>query len=230
MEPVYRPLGCVGCCLRLTRGRMETPEGLTEEQVLKSMDRVVNYLAPSFKFGYYDIDDMKQEGRIFCLEVLPKFDFNKSIQKDRESALTTYFKVTVRRLFINMRRDKFQRIEPPNCKCELCKSDDAERLNCKKYSSWIQRNLSKRSLVEPFDVDNVYTSEVSSTKQMEESVMSSEVLCVLDKHMPARSRGDYRRFIEGVRLTKDKRERVIIQIKAVLSKHYSEEAEEWNFE
>ena len=48
--------------------------------------------------------------------------------------------------------------------------------------------------------------------------------------MPTSTRGDYRRFIDGVNLTKDKRVKIIEQIRNVLAKHYTSEAIEWEFE
>ena len=52
---------------------MQVPKGLTEEEVLEIISRAVAYLAPSFKFGYFDIEDMKQEGTIFSIEALAFF-------------------------------------------------------------------------------------------------------------------------------------------------------------
>jgi len=210
---------------------LEIPNGLSEAKILEIMEVVVNYLAPSFKFGYFDIDDMKQEGRVFCIECLPDFDITRSSHDDVNRALLNFFKVHVRRRFINLRRNKFERVEPPTCKCDLCISDSPNRLDCHKYDSWVRRNLSKRSLVESFNVDDVYTGE-NHDKDMDvgESLMSSEIIGVLDTHMPTRCRGDYRRFIENVRLTKERRERIVNQIRTVLSEHYTGEAEEWDFE
>ena len=210
---------------------MDVPVGLSEDRVLEVIEIVVNYLAPSFIFGYYDVDDMKQEGRIYCLEALSSFDFDKSNRATTPQALLTYLKVCVRRKFINLRRNKFQRLEPPSCSCKLCVSDDENRLDCHKYAAWLRRNLSKRSLMESFNVDEVHTEESGTvSKCVGEAIMSNDIIKVLDKYMPARNRSDYRRFIENVRIPKERRERVIVQIRAVLAEHYSGEAEEWDFE
>ena len=210
--------------------KLKIPEGLTENKVLEIINVVVHYLAPAFKFGYYDIDDMKQEGRCFCLEALPDFDMSRSIQTDPALALMTFFKVHVRRRFINLRRNKFERVEPPSCDCKLCTADSSERLDCPKYAAWVRRNMAKRSLVEPLDVTEVYSREGTNNIDTAENVMSREVIAALDKHMPAHARGDYRRLMEGVKLSKDRRIKVLEQIRNTLSEHYSGEAEGWNFE
>ena len=112
---------------------MELPEGLTEQEVLDIIDKTVAYLSPSFKFGYFDIEDMKQEGVIFCIEALPSFNFKKSCQDNIGDALLTFLKTHVRWRFLNMRRKSLSRVEPPVCDCELCKNDSPNRLDCKKY-------------------------------------------------------------------------------------------------
>jgi len=144
--------------------------------------------------------------------------------------LMTFFKVHVRRRFINLRRDKFERVEPPSCNCKLCATDSAERLDCPRYSAWLRRNMAKRSLVEPLDVTEVYSREGSKEVDTAEDVMSREVIAALDKYMPAHIRGDYRRLMEGVKLSKDRHNKILEQIRSTLSEHYSGEAEGWNFE
>lgn len=45
----------------------------TEEQ-LKTILKVIDRIAPKYIFGFYDLDDIKQESYIICLEILPKYD------------------------------------------------------------------------------------------------------------------------------------------------------------
>tara|TARA_R100000315_G_C5227928_1_gene138959 strand:+ start:719 stop:1348 length:630 start_codon:yes stop_codon:yes gene_type:complete len=199
---------------------MKIPKGLTEEDVLQVIDKAVAYLAPSFKFGYFDIDDMKQEGTIFCIEALPSFNFNKSNQDDVKDALLTFLKTHVRWRFLNMRRKSLTRIEPPLCDCKLCKEDSANRLDCKKYSNWVQRNMAKRSLMEPFDVDEIHTRDASFVSNFNEKLLSSDIIKILNEHIPASIRSDYRMFIDGVKLPKNKRDNLMQEIKNILSEHY----------
>jgi len=199
---------------------MKPPKGLTEEEVLQIIEKAVAYLAPSFKFGYFDVDDMKQEGTIFCIEALPSFNFKKSTQEDIKDALLTFLKTHVRWRFLNMRRKSLTRLEPPLCDCELCKEDSHNRLDCKKYSNWIQRNMAKRSLMEPFDVDGIYTTDASFVSNFDENLLSTDIINILNQHIPASIRGDYRRFIDGVKLPKNKRDHLVASMKKILSEHY----------
>ena len=202
---------------------MKIPKGMTEEQVLDVVNKTVAYLAPSFKFGYFDADDMKQEGFIFCLDALESFNFKKSTQEDIGDALFTFLKTHVRWRFLNMRRKQLSRVEPPICSCDLCKTDSPNRLDCKKYSSWIKRNMAKRSLMEPFDVDEVYKQENSQSLDFEDKLLSSDIIKILDRYIPASIRVDYRRFVDGDTLPKNKKERLIQEIKKIIQEHYLNE-------
>jgi len=206
---------------------MKIPKGLTESEVLDIINRTVNYLAPGFQFGYFDSEDMKQEGTIFCLEALDSFNFDKSAQEEVSDALFTFLRTHVRWRFLNMRRKQLRRVEPPICYCELCKSNSDNRMDCKKYEKWVQRNNAKKNLMEPFNVQDIYTMDVSNTHDIENELFSRDVFEILNEHIPVSFRADYRRFIEGVSLPKAKREKLIKQIKDILLEHYGSEAVEW---
>ena len=82
--------------------------------------------------------------------------------------------------------------------------------------------------MEPFDVDEIYTSDASFVSTIEEDLLSSDIISVLNEHVPASMRSDYRKFIEGVTLPKAKKQKLILKIKSILCEHYSKEASEWN--
>ena len=206
---------------------MHIPKDLTENEVLHIIEKTVSYLAPSFKFGYFDIDDMKQEGTIFCIEALSSFNFDKSCQDDVSSALLTFLKTHVRWRFLNMRRKQLSRAEPPNCVCELCSSDSANRLDCKKYSNWVKRNVAKKSLMEPFDVDTVISKDFSCVQDVHSRVLSSDIIKILNQYIPVNIRADYRKFLDGVSIPKNKREKLFLEIKKILKEHYSSEEEDY---
>ncbi len=206
---------------------MNIPNGLTESEVLDIIRKTVSYLAPSFKFGYFDADDMKQEGAIFCIEALPSFNFDKSVQDDVGDALLTFLKTHVRWRFLNMRRKQLMRVEPPLCRCELCQTDAANRLDCRKYSNWIKRNISKRTLMEPFNVDDIYTTDASTCVDVDSGLLSVDIKRILNEHISVHFRVDYRRFIEGAKLPKHRKEKLIKEIMLILSEHYSSDIFDW---
>ena len=81
--------------------------------------------------------------------------------------------------------------------------------------------MAKRSLMEPFDVTEIYTSDASITTDIDLNMLTSDVIDILNRHVPSSIRGDYRRFIEGVNLPKHKREKLIDEIRNILHNHYS---------
>ena len=50
------------------------PQGMTEEQVLQIINNITNRLAGKFKFGYHEIEDMKQQARLFAWQGLENYD------------------------------------------------------------------------------------------------------------------------------------------------------------
>ena len=51
-------------------------KALTEAELLKAINYVVDSLAGGFTFGSYTIEDIQQEARCFALEALRKFNPN----------------------------------------------------------------------------------------------------------------------------------------------------------
>ena len=45
----------------------------TQDQ-MKTIKKVINRIAPGYTFGYFEIEDVKQEAYIICLEGLEKYD------------------------------------------------------------------------------------------------------------------------------------------------------------
>ena len=81
---------------------MQIPKGMTEEQVVDVINGVVNILAYNFKFGYFDLDDMKQQGRMYAIEALPRF--NPDVGN-----LHNFLRSHIRNRFLNLHRDKLSR-------------------------------------------------------------------------------------------------------------------------
>jgi len=89
---------------------MFVPQGYTEETTLQVMTTVLNQLCGAFRFGYYDMEDMRQEGYIYGMEALSDY-------KAELSSLSTFLHNHIRNRFINMQRNKLERRTPP---CLVC--------------------------------------------------------------------------------------------------------------
>lgn len=53
---------------------MNTPKGMTDEQVTDTITIVCDRIAPKYTFYGYTIDDIKQEAFIICIEALNRYD------------------------------------------------------------------------------------------------------------------------------------------------------------
>ena len=60
--------------------KIKWPSNISQEDVLKIIERIVNRLSSKFKFGYYDIDDIKQEARIEALNGLAHYDEKRPLE------------------------------------------------------------------------------------------------------------------------------------------------------
>src|SRR5690348_1481836 len=111
---------------------MTVPPGMTEAEVLEAIEKAVNALASSFTFGIYDIDDIKQQGRLYALQALATEKYDPS------RPLPNFLYAHIRNRLINLKRDKLHRNDPPCKECasgEPCQPDG----HCKKFLEWRKR-------------------------------------------------------------------------------------------
>jgi DNA-directed RNA polymerase specialized sigma24 family protein len=192
---------------------MNVPKGYTEEQVLTIIDGIVDYMAPLFAFGYYDVDDIKQEGRIYALEVLPRY------KPGRE--LKNFLFTHIRNRLINLKRDKLSRPNPCT-KCPNC--DFPDKMECPRYNIWKTRNTAKKNLAEPY-LDNVDIA--IENRNNTEKFHRAELLNIIDEHLPVNMRRDFLRILEGCSVTQFRKNKLIIEIKSIIAKYYNGKDEEW---
>ena len=119
--------------------------GLTEEEVVVAVKNAIKNLARKFKFGSFEEDDLEQQAYIWVVtKALPKWD--------RKRKLGALCYTHIRNKLCNLKRDEYERREPPCQKCPLnafvnMKCQAFEELeDCGYYYRWLQRNESKKSL------------------------------------------------------------------------------------
>ena len=59
---------------------MKVPKGMTEDQVLQTIQKVVRRVAHKYKFAYYDYDDICQEGFLIAIEGLERYDGHRPLE------------------------------------------------------------------------------------------------------------------------------------------------------
>lgn len=59
---------------------MNIPEGMTEEEVLKTIDLVIGRIAPRYTFYGFQLEDIQQESFIICLKALERYEVGRPLE------------------------------------------------------------------------------------------------------------------------------------------------------
>ena len=62
------------------RSHMKIPKNMTKDEVIDKIKIVVDRIAPRYTFHGYDIDDMKQEAFIICIDALDRYDQKRPLE------------------------------------------------------------------------------------------------------------------------------------------------------
>jgi hypothetical protein len=188
---------------------MKIPPGKTEKEVLEAIERTVSSLAPQFVFGFYDVDDIKQQGRIYCLELLDKGKY------DPARDLAAYLYRHCQRRLLNYKRDRFHRTDPP---CRRCAGGDhcSPSGKCDKQVEWEKRNGAKANLMRPLDLTNAGEKSDHRSSDAETEVEIGELLERIDAELPVELRQVYLQMRAGLTVPPARRREVEDAVKAIL--------------
>lgn len=202
-------------------GKIEIPNGITEKEVLSVIEEIVKRVASKFRFGYHDIEDMKQEARLIAWEGLPRWDGKRSLKN--------FLWAHVHNRLFNFKRDKFQRIDKPCLKCPInefnkktkkCQKFNEDYLDdCEFYYGWILRNLTKRNLMDTVDFDSIDDRNEhmmwANDSEILDNLQYQELVEKIKSKIPFIYIEQYNKFINGAKLnsaTKAKIKDIIIKI------------------
>jgi len=162
--------------------------GVSESDFLKVLDNISKRLIYKFKFGYHDIDDMKQQAAIFAIEGLKKYDHSRPL----ENFLWTH----VRNRLFNYKRNNYQRPDKPCLTCPLYdkafKNSNNQCLkysnknDCAPYSAWSSRNESKKNIMKPSSLHNQSLNEdnqIEDNNDPSEFLQNKEIIEYLDANI-----------------------------------------------
>ncbi len=203
---------------------MKIPEGKTEAEVLATIEIVVNRLARKYMFGYYDLDDMKQQARLAAWESLGKYDITRPLEN--------YLWTCVRNSLFNLKRKEYERYDKPCLTCPLydahCRVSNSQceayedKMECSLYSGWLTRNSSKKNLMTPIDLGEVrdeHENNMSTQDSVSDDICHEEIFLLLDKCLPTEIRASFIKMRYGIKLPKADRIRVETAIIKVLKEH-----------
>lgn len=128
----------------------------SEQEIVEAVESVCTRLAYKFRFGYHELEDMKQKAYILVIEAIDEGKW------DQSRPLKNFIYVHVHNRFFNFKRKHYQRLAAPCEKCPLnaYKADEDKCLafslkeDCKWYRSWIHRNDRKKSLMHSVELTN----------------------------------------------------------------------------
>lgn len=181
--------------------KTQTNNKVSEEDFLKTLDIITKKLVYKFKFGYHDVDDMKQQAAIFALEGLEKYDYSRPL----ENFLWTH----VRNRLFNYKRDNYQRPDKPCLTCPLYRpnheiSDCAQfndKLNCHAYKIWFKRNDSKKNIMKPGYIED--NDPATQSQSFIENIANQEIITYLEENLPTKYREIYLKLKYGLKITKN---------------------------
>jgi hypothetical protein len=176
---------------------------IKEEDFLKVLDTISKKLIYKFKFGYHDIEDMKQQAAIFALEGLENYDNSRPL----ENFLWTH----VHNRLFNFKRDKYFR---PDNVCVTCPFYDPKNLksdnqcakfknknDCDIYSQWQTRNQIKKNLMQPVHIENDNSTSHTST-DFTNLLSNVEILSLIENNLSIQYRETYLRLKGGGKVNK----------------------------
>jgi len=200
---------------------MKLPNGITEDQFVKTANIVASRLAKRFRFGYHDKDDMKQQAIIFAIEGVEKYDGIRPL----ENFLWTH----VKNRLCNFKRDKYERTEKPCAKCPCSEINDIDedgcsqyidREECYNYKLWLTRNSNKKNLMNTI---NIYRIDNTNEKNMEinatDNSIYNEMIEIIEKNLPANLRSSYIKLKFYNKLNINKRLEIQAAIQKILEEN-----------
>ena len=204
---------------------MKIPKGTTEAEVTSTILKVVNQLASRFRFGYHEVEDMKQQGVLFALEMLEKEKY------DEVRPLENFLYKHLRNRLINFRRDNYTRSEPPCHNCVFFDPKNKKSKNqcaafenkdeCEKLSNWKKRNDTRKCLMKTVQIDSD-TDKSHSSQPLAELHEFEEII---DRELSSELRSDYIRMRQNQSIPKTRRMKVQEAILEIKERYYEDEDE-----
>lgn len=154
-------------------------------------------MVTKYTFGYYDVDDMRQEAFIIGWKVLPKFNGT--------APLENFLSVHIKRRLLNFHRDHYYRSD--------IKDDMTKRS---------KNNITKKNLIDTISIDNVQDENEDNMFYHVEfinDIECEEILKLIDINLDINLRTDYLRMRDGITITRPKKDKIYEAIHIILEEH-----------
>ena len=191
---------------------------ITEEELLHTIEIISKKLAYKFKFGYHEIDDMKQQISVFAIEGLANYDYKRPL----ENFLWTH----VRNRLFNFKRDNYQRPDKPCTSCPFFRPNNpsfpsscekfTDTTECQEFMTWHNRNNSKKNLMYLNTVEDIKEYISKFANDHVEDVSNNEILEILEEELHGEARKVYLKLKTGTKITKPEMLILINEIKEII--------------
>lgn len=161
----------------------------TKEQQ-ETILRVIDRIAPRYVFGYYELDDIKQESYIICLEALSKYDKSRPFENFISKHLSNRLKTLI--------RDKYSRSK--------IESEKHNRLNQNK------KNL--------MDLKSGEGQNKICEEDILERMSTNEAIEILMRELPPSMRNNFYRLANGVSIQSSKKNALFEKVKEILGENW----------
>ena len=92
---------------------MKIPSNMTQQQVIDQIAIVVDRIAPKYTFSGYEVDDIKQEAFIICVDALTRYDSSRPLENFLSVHLSNRLKNFVRDNFYVKNEDDKKKVLCP---------------------------------------------------------------------------------------------------------------------
>lgn len=195
-------------------------KNIKEEDFLKALDTISKKLIYKFKFGYHEVEDMKQQAAIFAMEGLEQYDNKRPL----ENFLWTH----VRNRLFNFKRDNYFRPDNVCASCPFydpkCQSSTnqcskfSNKNDCEIFSQSNQRNNLKKNLMKPINIDSD-NNDIQSSTDISEYISNSELITIIEDNLETKYRETYLRLKGGAKVAKQDLLKLQDHIAHILQNH-----------
>lgn len=93
---------------------MKIPKNMSEDETLEKINLVIDRIAPRYTFNGYEVNDIKQESFIICIEALERYDQKRPLENFLSVNLSNRLKNFVRDNFGNAKDVEKKKISCPS--------------------------------------------------------------------------------------------------------------------
>jgi DNA-directed RNA polymerase specialized sigma24 family protein len=161
----------------------------TKEQQ-ETILRVIDRIAPRYVFGYYELDDIKQESYIICLEALSKYDKSRPFENFISKHLSNRLKTLI--------RDKYSR----------------SNIESEKHG---KLNQNKKNLM---DLKSGEGQHKICEEDILERMSTNEAIEILMRELPPSMRNNFYRLANGVSIQSSKKNALFEKVKEILGENW----------